>query len=210
MHQDRREEGASNDRKRVPHLFVEIKKQVAMPLRGLLVIAVIISQVDLQGQSARTVPTELLKPVVAPFADGVPKEIANGPFPAHQIIANVYYVGTVDYASFLITSPKGHILINPDRKSSTTDWRGQAPSANLDVSASAWCFAPELGRGGRRRHPVVVQRSPWLVGVVGFHRDALLLGPGNRNVPRPVGSGTGAVIRRQPLGCIGVSPCVPV
>jgi hypothetical protein len=90
-----------------------------MPLRGFLVIAVIVSQVDLQGQSARTVPTELLKPVVAPFGDGVPKEIANRPFPAHQIIANVYYVGTVDYASFLITAPEGHILINP---TGTTPW----------------------------------------------------------------------------------------
>jgi hypothetical protein len=51
-----------------------------MPLRGFLVIAVIISQADLQGQSPRTLPTELLKPGVAPFGDGVPKEIANGRF----------------------------------------------------------------------------------------------------------------------------------
>jgi metallo-beta-lactamase class B len=90
------------------------KRQVAMPLRGFLVIAVICSQVDLQGQSERTNPTELLKPVVAPFGDGVPKEIANGAFPAHQIIGDLYYVGTADYASFLITAPEGHILINPD------------------------------------------------------------------------------------------------
>lgn len=34
------------------------------------------------------------------------------PFPAHKVIGNVYYVGSKDLATFLITTPKGHILIN--------------------------------------------------------------------------------------------------
>jgi metallo-beta-lactamase class B len=34
------------------------------------------------------------------------------PFPAHKIIGNVYYVGSKDLATYLITTPKGHILIN--------------------------------------------------------------------------------------------------
>ncbi len=34
------------------------------------------------------------------------------PFPAHKVIGNVYYVGSKDLASFLITTPQGHILIN--------------------------------------------------------------------------------------------------
>ena len=34
------------------------------------------------------------------------------PFPAHRIIGNVYYVGSKDLASYLITTPEGHILIN--------------------------------------------------------------------------------------------------
>lgn len=34
------------------------------------------------------------------------------PFPPHRIIGNVYYVGSRDLASFLITTPQGHILIN--------------------------------------------------------------------------------------------------
>ena len=38
--------------------------------------------------------------------------------PAHHVIGNVYYVGTADYASFLITSEQGHILINPDYQDS--------------------------------------------------------------------------------------------
>lgn len=33
-------------------------------------------------------------------------------FPAHHVIGNVYYVGSNDLASFLITTPEGHILIN--------------------------------------------------------------------------------------------------
>lgn len=33
-------------------------------------------------------------------------------FPPHQMIGNIYYVGTNSLASFLITTPQGHILIN--------------------------------------------------------------------------------------------------
>jgi metallo-beta-lactamase class B len=33
-------------------------------------------------------------------------------FPPHKVIGNIYYVGTGDLASFLITTPEGHILIN--------------------------------------------------------------------------------------------------
>ena len=33
-------------------------------------------------------------------------------FPAHKVIGNVYYVGSKDLASYLITTPEGHILIN--------------------------------------------------------------------------------------------------
>jgi CubicO group peptidase (beta-lactamase class C family) len=34
------------------------------------------------------------------------------PFPAHKIAGNVYYVGSKDLATFLITTADGHILIN--------------------------------------------------------------------------------------------------
>jgi metallo-beta-lactamase class B len=36
------------------------------------------------------------------------------PFPPHKVIGNVYFVGTVDLGSYLITTPAGHILINTD------------------------------------------------------------------------------------------------
>jgi metallo-beta-lactamase class B len=34
------------------------------------------------------------------------------PFPGFKIIGNVYYVGTYDLSTYLITTPQGHILIN--------------------------------------------------------------------------------------------------
>jgi metallo-beta-lactamase class B len=34
------------------------------------------------------------------------------PFPGHRVIGNVYYVGSKDLASYLITTPDGHIVIN--------------------------------------------------------------------------------------------------
>jgi metallo-beta-lactamase class B len=38
----------------------------------------------------------------------------NAPFPPHKVIGNVYYVGSEQLATFLITTPQGHILINSD------------------------------------------------------------------------------------------------
>jgi metallo-beta-lactamase class B len=40
------------------------------------------------------------------------------PFPPHRVIANVYYVGSNDLASYLITTPQGDILINSSLTSS--------------------------------------------------------------------------------------------
>jgi metallo-beta-lactamase class B len=38
----------------------------------------------------------------------------NAPFPPHKVIGNIYFVGSAELASFLITTPQGHILINSD------------------------------------------------------------------------------------------------
>src|ERR1700730_2972570 len=40
------------------------------------------------------------------------------PFPPHHVIGNVYYVGSQALASYLITTPQGHILINSSLESS--------------------------------------------------------------------------------------------
>jgi metallo-beta-lactamase class B len=42
----------------------------------------------------------------------------NDPFPPHQVMDNVYFVGTKELASFLITTPQGHILMNSNYESS--------------------------------------------------------------------------------------------
>ncbi|MFN7923225.1 MAG: subclass B3 metallo-beta-lactamase [Bryobacteraceae bacterium] len=45
------------------------------------------------------------------------RELDSRPFPPHRIIANVYYVGSSGYASYLVTSDQGHILIDTGYKS---------------------------------------------------------------------------------------------
>ena len=42
------------------------------------------------------------------------REDQDTPFTPHKIAGNLYYVGTRSLASFLITTPQGHILINSD------------------------------------------------------------------------------------------------
>ena len=42
----------------------------------------------------------------------------NDPFPAHRVMDNVYYVGTKELASYLITTSEGHILINSNYETS--------------------------------------------------------------------------------------------
>lgn len=40
------------------------------------------------------------------------------PFPAHRVAGNLYYVGSKGLASYLITTPEGHILINSSLEAS--------------------------------------------------------------------------------------------
>jgi metallo-beta-lactamase class B len=49
------------------------------------------------------------------FASNAPAPVQNDwtePFPAFRIAGNLYYVGSKGLASYLITTPEGHILIN--------------------------------------------------------------------------------------------------
>src|SRR6478752_6180424 len=52
------------------------------------------------------------------------KEDQDTAFPPHKIIGNLYYVGTRSLASFLITTPQGHILINSDYERNVPAVRG--------------------------------------------------------------------------------------
>jgi metallo-beta-lactamase class B len=58
-----------------------------------------------------------LPPTTAPQTDW------NAPFPAHRVIDNVYFVGTAQLGSFLITTPEGHILVNSDFESTVPSIR---------------------------------------------------------------------------------------
>src|SRR5438874_11411083 len=50
----------------------------------------------------------VLPPLVVAYAAAAAEE----PFPAHRVVGNVYYVGSDALATYLITTPEGHILIN--------------------------------------------------------------------------------------------------
>jgi len=60
-------------------------------------------------------PGELLRPSTTTPAKA-PPIVDNAawyqPFPAHRVVGNIYYVGSRDLATYLITTPQGHILIN--------------------------------------------------------------------------------------------------
>ena len=71
---------------------------------------------DSAATEAQNPPKELLLPSTAPASvqtqsTGDPP-VWFEPFPAHRIIGNLYYVGSKDLATYLITTPQGHILIN--------------------------------------------------------------------------------------------------
>ena len=74
----------------------------------------------LWGQAGDPVsyPGNPLSPVIIPWEPNGSdyklhtRELDSRPFPAHRMIANLYYVGTSGYASYLITSDEGHILID--------------------------------------------------------------------------------------------------
>jgi metallo-beta-lactamase class B len=51
------------------------------------------------------------------IAPAAPHAEMNEPFPPHRIADNLYYVGSKQLASYLVTSAKGHILINADFES---------------------------------------------------------------------------------------------
>ncbi len=88
-----------------------------LPMRPLSSLFLLCGAVvGVTAQSPRpAVPKDALPPILLPWeADIHTREADNQAFPPHRVIGNVYYAGTADYASFLITSSQGHILINPD------------------------------------------------------------------------------------------------
>ena len=58
----------------------------------------------------------------------------NAPFPAHHVIDNVYFVGTQQLGTFLITTPEGHILINSDFESTVPSIRQGVEELGFDFT----------------------------------------------------------------------------
>ena len=56
----------------------------------------------------------------------------NAPFPAHHVIDNVYFVGTGQLGTFLITTAEGHILINSDFESTVPSIRASVEALGFD------------------------------------------------------------------------------
>jgi metallo-beta-lactamase class B len=58
----------------------------------------------------------------------------NDPFPAHKVMDNLYYVGTAQLGSFLITTPEGHILVTSNYETSVPVIQDSVESLGFDFS----------------------------------------------------------------------------
>jgi metallo-beta-lactamase class B len=54
------------------------------------------------------------------------------PFPPHRIAGNLYYVGSADLASYLVTTPEGHILVNSSLEESVPLIRASVEKLGLN------------------------------------------------------------------------------
>jgi metallo-beta-lactamase class B len=77
---------------------------------GVLSLALALGQSQLFAQGMKPLTLEYMLQRDSP--EGRAQRVDEMAFPAHKIIGNIYYVGEDTHASFLITSPQGHILIN--------------------------------------------------------------------------------------------------
>jgi len=87
-----------------------------MLTRYILLASVLALPVGLRAQSSPKPARPALEFQAAAAAPGSPEW--SEPFPPHRMIGNVYYVGSRGLASYLITTPAGHILINSNLKTS--------------------------------------------------------------------------------------------
>src|SRR6187397_403638 len=62
---------------------------------------------------ARLTPAVLLGAAALAQAPNAPDNADwTRPFPAFRVIANIYWVGSYDLSTYLVTTPQGNILIN--------------------------------------------------------------------------------------------------
>jgi metallo-beta-lactamase class B len=63
------------------------------------------------------------------------------PFPAFHMIGNIYWVGTWDLATYLITTPEGHILINSGYKQTVPEIISGIESLGFRPTDVKWLLA---------------------------------------------------------------------
>lgn len=63
-----------------------------------------------------------------------PQDDYTKPFPAFRIAGNLYYVGSRGLASYLITTPEGHILINSDTEANVPMIRASMESLGFKLN----------------------------------------------------------------------------
>jgi metallo-beta-lactamase class B len=84
-------------------------------LTRLILFAVLAASVFAQTNPAPATPAPGNANATAPASPDWSE-----PFPPHRMIGNIYYVGSRGLASYLITTPAGHILINSNLKTSVS------------------------------------------------------------------------------------------
>src|SRR5919204_3972292 len=84
----------------------------------LLAIAITAAKLPAQGQGRGGPPPQVVDKATPEVMNQDPQVEERTQdrvgFPAHKIIGNLYYIGTVTLSSYLITTPQGNIVINSD------------------------------------------------------------------------------------------------
>jgi metallo-beta-lactamase class B len=65
----------------------------------------------------------------------------DSPFPAHKVVGNTYYVGSHELASYLITTPEGHFLINSSFEETVPLIRGAVESLGFQLKDVKYLLA---------------------------------------------------------------------
>ena len=68
------------------------------------------------------------------LAVGLKAVHGDAPFPPHKIAENLYYVGSRDISSYLVTSPDGHAIINSGFEETVTFIRASVESLGFKMS----------------------------------------------------------------------------
>lgn len=79
--------------------------------------------------------------VVSAWAAVAGSARADAPFPAHRVAGNTYYVGSTELASFLITTPAGHFLINSSFEETVPMIRGAVESLGFKLTDVKYLLA---------------------------------------------------------------------